>query len=76
MNDTTQTGEIPGPKYPHIQVQLSDRDGNAFAIMARVSRALRREGVPSSEVNAYTSESLRGDYDHMIQTAMKWVDVW
>lgn len=72
MSDDTETTE---PKYPGVKVQLSGRNGNVFSIMAAVSRALERAGVPSDEVNEYRNESMSGGYDHLLQTAMKWVTV-
>lgn len=67
--------EAAGVKYPEIEVQLTGQDGNAFAIMGAVSGALRRHGVPKEEIDAYTKESMSGDYDHLLQTAMRWVSV-
>lgn len=66
---------IEGPKHPDIVVQLSGIDGNAFSIMGAVSKALRRGGVSKDEIDAYMKESMSGDYDHVIQTAMAWVEV-
>ena len=63
------------PKYGNLTVQLAGQDGNAFAIMAKVSGALRKGGVPNEEVEAYLSESMSGDYDNLLRTAMKWVTV-
>jgi hypothetical protein len=62
-------------KYPNVHVQLSGQDGNAFAIMGAVQKALRRHGVPQEEIAKYTEESMSGDYDNLLQTAMRWVDV-
>lgn len=62
-------------KYPEIKVQLTGRDGNAFAIMGAVSTALRKGGVSKEEINEYTSESMSGDYDNLLRTAMNWVSV-
>lgn len=62
------------PKYD-IDVQLSGNDGNAFAIMARVQRALREAGVPKEEVDLYYQESTSGDYDNLLRTACAWVNV-
>lgn len=62
-------------KYPEIEVQLSGTDGNAFAIMGAVGRALRKGGVPDEEVAEYQEESMSGDYDNLLVTAMKWVSV-
>ena len=61
-------------KYP-ISVQLSGTDGNAFAIMATVKNALKKAGVEQLEIDEYIHESMSGDYDHLLQTAMKWVQV-
>ena len=63
------------PKYPEIEVQLTGQDGNAFAIMGAVSTALRKGGVPKDEINEYTKESMSGDYDNLLRTAMSWVTV-
>jgi Domain of unknown function (DUF4314) len=62
------------PRYPEVQVQLSGQDGNAFAILGRTTAALRAAGVPSEEIDAYFAEATSGDYDHLLQTTMAWVD--
>jgi hypothetical protein len=62
-------------KYPEIEVELVGHDGNAFAIMARVKSALQKNGVSSEEVDEYLAESMSGDYDNLLRTAMKWVSV-
>lgn len=63
------------PKYPDVTVQLSGHDGNAFAIMGRVARALKQAGIPQEKIREYTDESMSGDYDHLLITAMSWVEV-
>lgn len=67
MSETT-------PKY-NVEVQLSGEDGNAFSIMGRVTKALRREGATREEVEQYTQESTSGDYENLLRTAAKWVRV-
>jgi hypothetical protein len=62
-------------KYPDIKVQLTGHDGNAFAIMGRVSKALKMDGVSQEEVEEYQKESMSGNYDHLLQTATRWVCV-
>jgi hypothetical protein len=62
-------------KYPDVHVQLSGSDGNAYAIMGAVSTALRRAGVPAEEIAKYKTESMSGDYDNLLVTAMQWVSV-
>ena len=61
------------PKYPNINVRLVGEDGNAFAILGRVSRALRQGGVSDQEVAAYHAEATSGDYDHLLATTVAWV---
>jgi hypothetical protein len=43
--------------------------------MGAVARELRRAGVPQEEIDAYQEESMSGDYDHLLRTAMAWVSV-
>jgi hypothetical protein len=62
-------------KYPDVQVDLVGEDGNAMAIMARVSSALRRAGVSKEERDTYYAESTSGDYDNLLRVAMEWVEV-
>lgn len=69
MTDTTT------PRYPNIEVQLSGEDGNAMMILGAVRRELRRNGVPAAEIQEFTNEATSGDYDHLLATCMRWVDV-
>ena len=62
------------PRYPDVAVQLSGLDGNAFGVLGRVNRALKDAGHPEA-VEPFTAEATAGDYDHLLQTAMRWVDV-
>lgn len=62
------------PKYPEIRVKLVGEDGNAFAILGRVQKALRKAKVPAAEVTAFFAEATSGDYDHLLATCQKWVD--
>lgn len=63
------------PKYPDVKVQLVGEDGNAFAIMGRVASALKDAGVSQAEIDEYYAESTSGDYDKLLQTAVRWVQV-
>lgn len=62
-------------KYPEIEVELTGRDGNAFAIMGAVEKALRKGGISQDEISTYLKESMSGDYDNLLRTAMSWVSV-
>ena len=63
------------PKYPNIEVQLTGEDGNAFAVIGIVRNALRKNDVPIEEVNKFIAEAMSGDYDHVLQTCMSYVEV-
>jgi len=60
-------------RYPDVEVTLSGEDGNAFAILGRVQKALRRAGVAEEEVALFHEEATADDYDHLLRTAMRWV---
>lgn len=62
------------PKY-QVEVQLSGNDGNAFAIMGAVKKALKVTGASAEEVEQCLSESMAGDYDNLLRVAMDWVEV-
>ena len=62
-------------RYPEITVSLIGGDGNAYAILGKVTRALKRDGVPEHVVKEYQSEAMSGDYNHLLLTTMKWVNV-
>jgi hypothetical protein len=62
------------PTHPDVTVQLPERDGNAMPIIAAVNQALRRHGY-GAETRAFTEQAMSGDYNHVLTTAMKWVNV-
>jgi len=56
------------------KVNLVGKDGNAFMILGLVSKALKRAGQ-EKEAKEFIAEATKGDYDHLIQTAMKYVEI-
>lgn len=69
--------EITPSLTNHIQVELSESDGNAYSILGRCQKALKRSNVDNkNEIwNFIYEEATSGDYNHLIQTMMKWFDV-
>ena len=63
------------PRYPYVTAELVGRDGNAFAILGRVVQALSESGVPHEEIRRFVEEAQAGDYGHLLQTVIKWVEV-
>lgn len=57
--------------YPDVAVQLTGTDGNAFAIIGRVSQALAGAGHPTDQ---FTAEATAGDYEHLLRTVLRYVD--
>ncbi len=60
-------------RFPEIEVQLVGEDGNAMAIMARVSKAMRRNNVSQEIIKEFQAEAMSGDYDNVLNTCMNWV---
>ncbi len=54
---------------------MSAEDGTAYAILGEVKGAMERAGCSKEDVDEYMSESQSGDYDHLLQTAMKTLTV-
>ncbi|MDP3181275.1 MAG: hypothetical protein Q8M54_00475 [Desulfobaccales bacterium] len=63
------------PKYPHIKVRLVGEDGNAFAIIGRVRKAMRDAGLTNPEMTEFICQATKGDYNHLLRTVMEWVEV-
>ncbi|AYD82073.1 helix-turn-helix DNA-binding domain protein [Mycobacterium phage Saguaro] len=72
MSDNQATD---GPRFPHVHVELVGQDGNAMSIIGRVAAALRGGGADTREVNQFVNEAMSGDYDNVIATACRWVEV-
>lgn len=68
-------GWIGSVKHPEVEVTLLGQDGNGFGIVCKVKMALKRAGVPVEEQDEFFDEATSGDYNHLLQTTMAWVDV-
>jgi hypothetical protein len=62
-------------KYPDVEVKLIGEDGNAFAVLGAVQRALRDAGIPRDEVEEFVAEATSGDYDHLLEVVLATVEV-
>jgi len=62
-------------KYPNINIPMVGEDGNAFSILGRVKRIMRRADLPDSEWDAFHAEATSADYDHLLMTVMRWFEV-
>lgn len=59
----------------NVEVQLVGQDGNAFAIMGAVTKALRQNGYTPDDIDEYKKEAMSGDYDNLLRVTMEWVEV-
>jgi hypothetical protein len=57
-----------------VEVALVGEDGNAYAIMGRVSRALKAAGYSKQAIEEYGEASRSGDYNHLLRVAMDWTE--
>ena len=55
-------------------VKLIGEDGNAFAVIGKCRRALRRAGQ-MDQLEAFTKEATAGDYNQVLNAAMKYCEV-
>lgn len=56
------------------RVKMIGEDGNAFSILGKVNKALKKAGRPK-DGKRFLEEAMQGDYDHLLRTAMKYVTV-
>jgi hypothetical protein len=71
MNAPMDPDEI---RHPDVEVQLTGQDGNAFAVLGAVRKALVDAGH-QDEIEAFFAEATSGDYNHLLGTCMRWVTV-
>ena len=56
-------------------VKLVGEDGNAFVIMGKVCKALKRAGFPQKVINEYQEKAMSGNYDNLLRVTMEYVEV-
>jgi hypothetical protein len=63
-------------KYPDVAVKLVGEDGNAFAIIGRTARAIRRaKGVEAA--NTFSAAAMAcGSYDELLGLVVRTVDAY
>jgi hypothetical protein len=54
------------------KLELLDKDGNAFAILGKARKVAMANNMPWENIQ---KEATSGDYDHLLQTMMKYFDV-
>lgn len=62
-------------RHPEIEVDLVGGNGNAFAVLGAMLKALKKGNVPQEEIEEFKTQAMAGDYDYLLQTCMAWVTV-
>jgi len=57
-----------------IELDLSELDGNAFSLMGAFQKQARREEWTQEEISFVLDECKTGDYDHLVQTLIKYTN--
>lgn len=63
------------PHFPTVSVTLTGTDGNAYSVIGLAAKAMRLAGVSVDDRDAFVDEATSGDYDNVLATAMRWVEV-
>ena len=68
------------PKFPGIEVRLTGHNSNPYFIVGTVKNALKQgkrdgQGVTREDIDAFVEDATSGDYDHLLQTCMRYVTV-
>jgi hypothetical protein len=63
-----------GAEAEPIRCKLIGKDGNAFSVIGSVSEALRKGGRRDL-IEPFRTEAMSGDYNGVLQAAMKYVEV-
>ncbi len=67
--------ETSNVKFPEITVELTGTDGNAFSILGKVTKTMRRAGVSKADREAFLKEATAARYDELLTTVFRWVNV-
>lgn len=65
------------PKYEdvYVGIDVNGVGGNAYAIIASVVSGMKSVGAPKSDIEAFRSEAISGDYEHLKEVCSEWVDI-
>jgi len=75
MNAQFEEEELRKPglsEGARVVVKLVGEDGNAFSILGRVSRALKRAGMPK-KADEYLARATAGNYNHLLAVTLEYV---
>ncbi len=56
-------------------VSLIGENDNAFFILGKVTKALKKAGYDKEFIEKYQNEATNGDYRHLLRVTMKYVNI-
>jgi hypothetical protein len=59
---------------PKVQVKLVGEDSNAFAILGRCMKAMRRAGWGTTEIREFEAKATSSDYNHLLATVLEYCE--
>lgn len=57
-----------------VKLALEECNGNAFVLLGRFAKEAKRQGWTDAEIAKVTDEAKSGNYDHLLQTLLNYVD--
>ena len=63
------------PKYPYIDVKLIGENADSFFILGTVYNKLKQHNITKLELDKFFKEASSGDYNNLLCTCMRWVNV-
>ena len=62
------------PVFEGVKFDFSGVDSNAFNLIGVASGKACKAKVPADRIKEFQTEAMSGDYDHAIQTIMRYFD--
>lgn len=56
-------------------VRLIGQDGNAFSVLGACVKSASKAGWTAEQIQSFQDEAMSGDYDNVLQTALKYFSV-
>lgn len=66
--------KIPGTDFDKVKVKILGEDGNGFAIMGRVLKAMKEAEIPKEIRDKYIKEVTSGDYNNLLTVTLQYVE--
>ena len=60
--------------HKKVKLSLEGIDGNAFVIMGRVTKAMKKAGWTEAEIDEYRTKAKYGDYDNLLRVTMDYIE--